>query len=159
MADLPQEKVVTSHHLEDVFDIEKGTTEVAISKHTSDSSAFSSSALYDNVDRAINDGVDEVYDAALAQALDLQQSMAVADIDTKASLAQASAILLRVALEAQKTKAQVKTSKDSNIIKQQQAEAKSNQPTVVLDHATLLKMINDQKKLQELEDKTIEGEK
>ena len=119
MADLPQEKVVTSsHHLEDVFDIEKGTTEVAISKHTSDSSAFSSSALYDNVDRAINDGVDEVYDAALAQALDLQQSMAVADIDTKASLAQASAILLRVALEAQKTKAQVKTSKDSNIIKQ-----------------------------------------
>ncbi len=127
-----------AHPIEDVLDIESGTTMMPIVEHESTELAVTQD--YDEVDREINEQFQEVYDTAM----DAYETQA-ADIETiepkfRARNQEVAVQYLNTALNAAKEKASIKMAKDKNTVKVATGGKTVNQlGVVVADRNDVLK--------------------
>lgn len=115
MSERQQTEKAIAHPIEDVLEIEPGTTMMPVVAH--EPTELAVTADYDEVDREINEQFQEVYDVAM----DAYETQA-ADIETiepkfRARNQEVAVQYLNTALAAAKEKASIKMSKDKNTVK------------------------------------------
>ena len=137
--DLPDDYKVIDHPMEDVLEIESGTTYMpAIPER--DSKAIVPKE-YDEADAEIVDQFQEVYNTAM----DAYEQQA-ADIEAvptqfRARNQEVAVQYLNTALNAAKEKANIKMAKDKNIVKEKSGPQTVNQSVVFTDRNNLLKHV------------------
>lgn len=134
-------EVETTHHMEEVFDIEPGTTLVETQQSSTEMVVPEE---YDEKDVEIEDQYQEVYDAAM-DAYEGSTGPEMQDIEPKyrARNMEVSVQYLNTALNAAKHKADLKTHKDKIAIAAKSAKAGSRtvNNNLIVDRNELLKQI------------------
>lgn len=147
------------HPLEELFELESGTTELTV---TTRSTEVAPCDQFDNKDTEIEKQYQEVYDVAMNTFENAMDLLERSETDPKyiARQMEVAAQFLNTALSAAKEKAHLKQGKDRILATMRTgggakggAGAHSDGP-VVMDHATLLKLIRGEK----AEEPAIEGE-
>ena len=129
-----------SHPIEDILDIESGTTLFPAVQTTKKELAVTGD--YDDVDQEINEQFQEVYDTAM-DAYE-QQAMDIETIEPKyrARNQEVAVQYLNTALAAAKEKSNIKMSKDKMVTKQATTGPQTlNQSVIVADRNDVLKEI------------------
>lgn len=130
-------EIVIEHPLEEIFDIETGTTLVP---HTEKTTELVSIDEYDNKDVEIEDQFQEVYDNALSAFEDLSAEVEVVEGKYKARMMEVANQSLSTALAAAKEKSNMKQGKDKNAITKNKLGVKTvNNNLIVADRNDLLK--------------------
>lgn len=139
--DLPEGMELVEHPIEDVLDIESGTTQHPVAQYEKKNPVTTQE--YDNADKDINDNFQEIYDTAL----DAYEQQAL-DIDSlepkyRARNQEVAVQYLNTALNAAKEKAGLKMHKDKMQTKRDTAGPNSvtNQGIIVADRNELLKQL------------------
>lgn len=125
----------TDHPLEDVFDIERGTTEV-ITEEISTPLVVSPVVSYDEKDLEIEQQFQEVYDAAMTSFAD-QAGLLTQDPKFSARNMEVANAFLNTALAAAKEKASLKLGKEKNTTQ----APKTVNNNLIMDRNELLKMM------------------
>jgi len=127
------------HPLEDVFDIESGTT---VLTKTETSTELEASELYDEKDHEIESQLLNIHDLALDAFNEISSEVETAEGKYKARLAEVANQSLNTALHAIKEQANVKQNKDKNNIAKGKLGAKTiNNNLIVADRNDILKSI------------------
>lgn len=146
METITKEKAI-EHPLENVFDIESGTTLVEYQEPQLP--APIELPNYDEKDQDIETRLDNIYTLALNNANTLADEIELVEGKYKARVAETSAAMLNVALGACREKSLLKQHKDKLIL----ARNKSNHPDtinnnlVVASQSEILKLLQDSQKL------------
>jgi len=136
-------EVIIEHPLEDVFDIESGST---LMPRTEKTTELVASEEYDNKDKEIEDQFQEVYDAALSAFEDQVAEAEVIEGKYKARNMEVGVQLLNTALSAAKEKSSLKQHKDKTVIaKSKLGEKTTNNTLIVADRNDLLKTLMGKK--------------
>ena len=147
------------HPLEDIFELPSGSTEISVIQRRTEVVAH---VDFDNKDSEIEQQFQEVYDVAMSTFENTVDLMERSETDPKyvARQMEVAAQYLNTALAAAKEKANLKQGKDKLLAQARTAAStmKSNEPgaPVVMDHATLLKLIKGEK--PESETQVVDGE-
>lgn len=142
MTEYEKKEAPMEHPLEEVFDIEEGTT---MTEYTE---AVPMEALkpqtYDEKDGEIEDQLQEIYESAMGQFETQSEESRNVEGKYKARNGEVAIQALNTALHAVRTKAEVKAGKDKLVVKQQGSGPKTlNQNLVVADRNELLKILGD----------------
>lgn len=137
-------EVVIEHPLEDIFDIEAGTT---LMPRTEKTTELVASEEYDDKDKEIEDQFQEVYDAALSAFEDQIAEAEMVEGKYKARNMEVGAQLLNTALAAAKEKSGFKQHKDKTAIAKGKLSGKTvnHNNLIVADRNDLLKTLMGKK--------------
>ena len=136
-------EVSIEHPLEEVFDIEPGTTVIPKTEKTTE---LVSTEEYDNKDKEIEEQFQEIYDAALSAFEDQVAEAEVVEGKYKARNMEVATQLLNTALAAAKEKASLKQHKDKTAISKGKLGAKTvNNNLIVADRNDILKSLINKK--------------
>lgn len=143
---IPKEKLIT-HPLEDVFNIEPGTTVVEYQERVSP--PLVELPTYDEKDKEIEEQYQEVYETAMDQVQVISDEMERVQGQYKARMGEVTATMLTVALNAAREKAQLKMHKDKQTPKPGAEGAKTvNNNLIVADRNELLRALMNGKSPQ-----------
>lgn len=133
-------EVVIEHPLEEIFDIESGTTLMSRTEKTTD---LVPAEEYDDKDVEIENQFQEVYDHALAAFEDVSAEVEIVEGKYKARMMEVATQTLNTALAAAKEKSSMKQNKDKNAITKGKLGGKTvnNNNIIVADRNILLKEI------------------
>lgn len=148
---------MTTDSLEDVFDLVPGTTVKEVVIHEEHPTV--KPTTYDDKDGEIDEQFQEVYNKALA-AFEYQMERADStDVDPKyvARMHEVAAGYLNTALAAAKEKASLKTNKDKVVAVAKKAASVTNNNTVIMSHADVIKALREKRAAEEAGD-VYEGE-
>jgi len=154
MTDEIQTKAI-EHPLEEVFDIEEGTTMVEYQEHVP--TELVKHEQYDDKDAEIEDQFQEVYDKAM-EAFEVQAEI-TDQVEGKyaARNAEVSAVFLNTALSAAKEKSGQKQHKDKlSIAKQNVGKPGTVNNNLIMDRNELIKMLASEGEEQQPKDITDE---
>lgn len=126
------------HPLEEIFEIEEGTTVVPYKEVKTD---LVPHEPYDNKDEEIEEQLQELYDMALEAFENQQEESDVIDPKYKARNAEVAVQYLKTALEAAREKRQMKEHKDKIVTKQTSGSTVNN--NLITSHTDLLDAISD----------------
>lgn len=132
----------TEHHLEDVFDIEPGTTIIQREEQTTELVAHES---YDAKDDEIESDIQTILDKSLSGYERLQDELDGVEGKYIARIAEVSAQYLNMGLNAIKEKARLKEHKDKLVAKQKAPPTTVNQ-NLVISQMDLLNMLRKDSK-------------
>ncbi len=136
-------EVSIDHPLEEIFDIESGTTLVPRTEKTTELAIVED---YDDKDAEIEEQFQEVYDHAIAAFEDCAGDVEVVEGKYKARMMEVANQSLSTALAAAKEKANMKQNKDKNAIAKGKLGVKTvNNNLIVADRNELLKSIMGKK--------------
>lgn len=135
---LTKEIKTIEHPLEELFNIETGTTEVTV-EHVQ-SADLIPVETYDEKDREIENQFQEVYDAAMTSFADQAGLLLQSDPKYSARNMEVANAFLNTALSAAKEKANLKLGKEKNM---QNAGPKTINNNLIMDRNELLKMLKD----------------
>lgn len=136
-------EVSIEHPLEEVFDIEPGTTVIPKTEKTTE---LVSTEEYDNKDKEIEEQFQEIYDTALSAFEDQVAEAEVVEGKYKARNMEVATQLLNTALAAAKEKASLKQHKDKTAISKGKLGAKTvNNNLIVADRNDILKSLINKK--------------
>lgn len=136
-------EVAIEHPLEEIFDIESGTTLMSRTEKTTE---LVSSEEYDEKDIEIENQFQEVYDHAIAAFEDCASEVEIVEGKYKARMMEVANQSLNTALSAVKEKAGVKEHKDKHAIAKGKLGGKTvNNNLIVADRNDLLKTLFAQK--------------
>lgn len=110
MSNITQHVVLSEHPLEEMLDIESGTTEMVKTEYQPADTVDIST--YDDKDNEIEDQFDEIYNLALSSVTDIIDQTEQVEGKYKARMHEVAASTLQVALNAAKEKAGFKQHKD-----------------------------------------------
>jgi len=135
----------TAHPLEEMLDIEEGTTMVPASKRSTDMVV---EARYDEKDDEIDEQFQEVYDLALDAFEAQSQEAELVEGKYKARNGEIAAQYLNTALAAAREKSQLKSGKDkltlaANKVNPNKGDPAAEAGKVVGDFSEILKMLQD----------------
>lgn len=135
-------EVVIEHPLEEVFDIESGTTLVPRTEKTTELVA---SEEYDDKDNEIEGQFQEVYDAALSAFEDQVAEAEVIEGKYKARNMEVATQLLNTALNAAKEKSSLKQHKDKTAVAKGKLKGggTTNNTLIVADRNEILKTFSN----------------
>jgi len=137
--DLPGDYKVINHPLEEVLDIESGSTYYPAVPERDTKAVIPDG--YDNADEEIVEQFQEVYNTAMdayeAQASDIE----AVPTQFRARNQEVAVQYLNTALAAAKEKAVIKMSKDKNIVKKEAGPSTVNQSVVIADRNQVLKHV------------------
>ncbi len=149
------------HPLEDIFDLPSGTTEISVIERHSEVVPHQD---FDEKDTEIEHQFQEVYDVAMSTFENQVEMLERAETDPKyvARQMEVAAQFLNTALAAAREKSNLKQQKDKLLAAARTgkgAQVASGLPTgdgpVIMDHATLLKMIKGAESGDTFEGKTV----
>ena len=129
------------HPLESVFDIEPGTTVVEVSQLQS--AAPIPTDLFDEKDREIEGQFQEVYDAAMTSFSDQAGLLLTSEPKYSARNMEVANSFLNTALEAARSRASLKISREKNVAA---GGPKTINNNLIMDRNELLKMLKDAQK-------------
>jgi len=136
-------EVSIDHPLEELFDIESGTT---LMPRTEKTTELTVAEEYDDKDTEIEEQFQEVYDHAIAAFEDCSSDVEVVEGKYKARMMEVANQSLSTALAAAKEKANMKQNKDKNAIAKGKLGAKTvNNTLIVADRNQLLKTLMGKK--------------
>ena len=137
-------EVAIEHPLEEIFDIESGTT---LMQRTEKNTELSVSEEYDEKDNEIENQFQEVYDAALSAFEDQVAEAEVIEGKYKARNMEVGVQLLNTALAAAKEKSGLKQHKDKTAIAKGKIKGggTTNNTLIVADRNELLKTLMGKK--------------
>jgi len=134
-------EIVINHPLEDVFDIEEGTTLVTRTEQTTELVVADE---YDGKDIEIEDQLQVIVDLALASYEDLSVEFETTEGKYKARIGEVANQTLTTALNAVKEKANMKLHKDKLEVSKGKSGAKTiNNNLIVADRNEILKRLLD----------------
>ncbi len=134
-----KEEIAITHPLEDVFDIEAGTTLI---EHTTKTTELVEDTSYDEKDVEIEDQFQEVYDSALAAFEDMADEVEKVEGKYKARMMEVANQSLNTALAAAKEKSHTKQHKDKlSVMKGKMGSNTTNNNLIVADRNELLKAL------------------
>ena len=139
------------HPLEEVFDIEEGTTVVPYKEVKTD---LVKHEPFDDKDHELEEQLQDLYDMSLEAFENQQEESDTIEPKFKARNAEVAVQYLKTALEAVREKRVLKEHKDKITVKEKTSGSTTNNNLVVADHNALMEMIEDMKK----QGTTIEGE-
>jgi len=141
--DTKEIEVPIDHPLEEIFDIEAGTTLIPRTEKETD---LAEAEEYDEKDNEIEDQFQEVYDAALAAFEDQVAEAELVEGKYKARNMEVGAQLLNTALAAAKEKSNMKQHKDKNAVAKGKLGAKTtNNTLIVADRNEILRAMSNKK--------------
>lgn len=132
------ETKTVEHPLEELFNIESGTTEIVVEQVQT--AELVPVETYDDKDREIEGQFQEVYDAAMTSFADQAGLLMQSDPKYSARNMEVANAFLNTALAAAKEKAALKLGKEKNI---SQAGPKTVNNNLIMDRNELLKMLKD----------------
>lgn len=146
----------TEHPLEDIFDIESGSTELNLpsvrDRITEITTTESADGLYDDIDLSIESQFQEVYDTAL-EAYQIQADEAeLVEGKYKARNQEIAVQLLQTALNAAANRSTLKTNKEKIRIAEMKTRSSgsvTNNNTIVGTTSEILKMMREAKKAED----------
>jgi hypothetical protein len=129
------------HPLEDVLDIESGSTMIEYNEPAQSSDPVIIEGVYDEKDKEIEEQFQEVYEAAMLQ-FEVQTGVCD-DVEGKyaARNAEVAVQFLTAALSAVQAKSGVKSNKDKLLVKAMNSDPVSKGKNIVLDRNELMKML------------------
>jgi len=155
MTEKTEKKIITTHPLEDFFNMESGTTEIVKHERRTE---ISKPEEYDNKDSEIETDFQEIYDKAISGYENLTEQ--TEDIEPRyvARVAEVALQHLNTALSAAALKSKLKEHKDKLELKKTIGDGgKGN--TIVVDRNELLKAIKEgMRPIPKPEEKVIDGE-
>jgi hypothetical protein len=128
------------HPLEDVFNIEPGTTIYERDERVTESTVIPEN--YDDKDDEIDQSIQEIYDKALSSYDNIMDQVEDAEPRLVPVLMQTGAQHLKVALDAAKIKARVKESKDKLQAKEKTSGPKTVNNNLIMSREDLMKMLD-----------------
>jgi len=133
-------EVIVEHPMEEILDIEPGTTLVPRVERTTE---LVSSEHYDEKDQEIEEQVQEIYDAAMGAFETQMEEAELVEGKYKARNGEVAVQFLNAALNAAKEKANLKQHKDKMVIAQNKYQGPNtvNQNLIVADRNEILKRI------------------
>jgi len=138
--DLPEDFKIINHPLEQVLDIEPGSTLLPTTEHRK--TEIASAPSYDEVDNEINEQFQEVFDVAMDAYEQQAQDIETVDPKYRARNQEVAVQYLNTALSAAKEKNNIKQFKDKLVVKEAVAGPKTlNQQVVIADRNDMLKGI------------------
>lgn len=141
--DTKEIEVAIDHPLEEIFDIEGGTT---LMPRTEKETDLVPADEYDDKDDEIDGQFQEVYDAALSAFEDQVAEAELVEGKYKARNMEVGAQLLNTALAAAKEKSNMKQHKDKNAVTKGKLGAKTtNNTLIVADRNEILKAMSGKK--------------
>ena len=140
MTDFETKEKTVEHPLEEVFDIEPGSTIVEYQEPAP--MTLVKPDNYDDKDHEIENQLQEVFDSAMVQYETLRDETLNVEGKYKARTAEVSIQALNTALQSIRTKAEVKASKDKLVAKQTGGPQTLNQNLIVADRNELLKILD-----------------
>jgi len=137
-------EVAIEHPLEEIFDVEAGTT---LMPRTEKTTELVASEEYDNKDKEIENQFQEVYDAALSAFEDQVAEAEVIEGKYKARNMEVGVQLLNTALAAAKEKSGLKQHKDKTAIAKGKLGVKTTNNTLIIaDRNDILRTMMGNKK-------------
>lgn len=140
MIDFIESTQTIDHPLEEVFDIEKNSTEIAVSAPIIP--PIVTTEHYDNKDEEIEEQLQEVYVAAMAQYEDQSETAKTVEGKYRARNGEVAMQALKVALDAVEAKSGIKKSKDKIEASQNQGPTTQNNNLIITDRNDLLKLLD-----------------
>lgn len=137
--DLPDDYKVINHPMEEVLDIEQGSTHLPMVDERKSKATIPDN--YDETDTEIVEQFQEIYDTAMDAYEQQANDISAVPPQFRARNQEVAAQYLNTALNAAKEKASLKMSKDKNIIKQTKGPQTINQNVIVADRNKLLKTL------------------
>jgi len=133
-------EVIVDHPLEDIFDIEPGTTLIP---RTEKSTELVVAEEYDDKDKEIEDQFQQIYDAALAAFEDQLAESEVIEGKYKARNMEVGVQLLNTALTAAKEKSNMKQHKDKTAVDKGKLKGKTvnHNNLIIADRNDILKTL------------------
>lgn len=141
MSDKIEKEKTIKHPMEEVFDIEEGTT---IVPYTEVSTEMVKAEEYDEKDSEIETQFQDVYDAAMTAFENQEDELDVIDPKYRARTAEVAVQFLNTALNAAKEKANIKQHKDKLGVTKQQKGSDVVNNNLIVDRNELLKMMAEQ---------------
>ena len=131
------------HPLEEVLDIEPGTTMVEFVEPAMPTEAVKIEGVYDEKDGEIEDQLQEIYESAMTQ-FEVQTGVCE-EVEGKyaARNAEVAVQFLTAALSAVTSKANVKANKDKLVVKAMTSDPSAARDNIVMDRNQLMKMLED----------------
>jgi len=154
MSDKIEKKI--NHPMEQIFNIEEGTTIVTRSEKQGDLVEVKN---YDDKDAEIEKQFQEVYDAAMSAFENQEDTIDIAIPKLKARAGEIAVQFLNTALSAAKEKATLKSHKDKLSIEENK-EGNVTNNNLIVNRNDLLKMLNDheEEKIKNITDSADEKE-
>jgi hypothetical protein len=138
---IEQIEKLTSHPLEEFFNIEPMTTKVTKTERKTELLPYQE---FDKKDGEIEESYQEIMDAAMNGYENLQEMIDTADTKFAARLAEVSVQHLNVALAAAGKKAHLKENKDKLVARQKIGPTKQTNNIIVMDRNEMLKRLMSQ---------------
>lgn len=132
-----EKEINIDHPLDDVFDIEKGSTSLPVVERETELTSVES---YDEKDEEIENQFQEIYDCAM-DAFDATTRNVPGDPKSAGVIGEVSVQYLNTALAAAKEKAELKKHKDKLSNSKNQSPRTLNQNLIIADRNELLKKI------------------